>query len=611
MIFVSGSTAEISREVRHSVVEHLFLSVPEMRFQADPGNNFKMRKRTTAIQLLWILFLACTLSAWGQTPLVITTQADSLLCHSDDNGELFWEINGGEGPYNYEWRRLNNAFVFSGGTQMDPGPGGPVGGTLEANTYVLTVEDNSGALVRDTIEIGEPERILVLGISLSDAICAESCDGLINMTVGGGTGQLTTSWNDSSFQGPIREGLCQGEYVFFITDERGCRQKGSVPISAPPSIEVEFTSVLPTCSGAANGSISAEASGGVGGFEYQWSTGSSGSQVTDVASNSYVLTVIDEGGCEKDFSTLLPDGPPLDANVQVNYGCGDGNLIVSTQPINGSGPYEYEWSTGSSLPLLFQMSSGQYSLSLTDADGCTDQVDFVLDFVPPLTVEAQVQDVSCPGASDGNIVLNVSGGLPPYELLWDDQNDMMLRSDLSGGDYGYNINASGCGFAGNVQVQEPPAFQVSFNFVPQTDNFLMATALVSGGTFPYQYQWSNGGSGITANNLVEGQLYTVLITDANGCQQQWEFTPTLTDVDQFETKDQLSVFPNPSDGYFWIDHPEGGTYRLYDLQGRLLRTGEFFPGQARRIDISDAPSAAYQLQFFSPSSSSSTLLVKE
>lgn len=569
-----------------------------------------MTSKTVPILLLLATSMAFSTICRAQTPLQISAQADSLQCHSDDDGELSWLISGGEGPYSYEWRRLGSSFVFSGGTQMDEGAGGPIGGNLEANTYVITVEDNTGEIALDTIEIGEPERILVLDIAISDALCAESCDGWVNLTVGGGTGQLTTSWNDDEV-GASRENLCPGEYVFFIIDERGCRQKGSIPISAPPPIEVVFTENSPTCSGATNGTLTAAANGGLGELQYNWSNGDEGPQLSNANSASYQLSITDEGGCVKEFNTFLPDGPPLDANVQVNYGCGDGNLIVSTLPINGSGPYSYQWSTGSSAPLLFQMSSGQYGLSLTDGNGCVDQVSFELDFVAPLMVDAQVQNVSCPGAADGGIVLNVSGGLPPYELLWNDDLSGLEPSSLSGGEYGYNINASGCGLAGNVLVSEPQSFELNLSFAPQSDDLLMATAFVSGGTFPYQYQWSNGNSGMTASNLVLDQVYTLIVTDVNGCQEVWEIQASLTDVEDVEYSDMLSVYPNPSSDIFWIAHEAGGVYQIYDAQGKMVSRGETSSRESVAVDLQDFPAGSYHLEFLTPKGRFARTLIKQ
>ncbi len=568
-----------------------------------------MTSKTVPILLLLAISMAFSTYCGAQTPLQINAQTDSLQCHSDDDGELSWIISGGEGPYSYEWRRLGSSFVFSGGSQMDEGVGGPIGGNLEANTYVITVEDNTGEIALDTIEIGEPDRILVLDIAISDALCAESCDGWVELTVGGGTGQLTITWSDNEV-GASRENLCPGEYVFFIIDERGCRQKGSIPIGAPPPIEVVFTDTSPTCSGAANGAVTADASGGVGELQYNWSNGDAGPQLSDVNSGSYQLSITDDGGCVKEFDTFLPDGPPLDANVQVNYGCGDGNLIVSTLPINGSGPYTYQWSTGSSAPLLFQMSSGQYGLSLTDGNGCVDQVSFELDFVAPLMVEAQVQDVSCPGAEDGGIILDVSGGLPPYELLWNDDLSGLEPSSLSGGEYGYNINASGCGLAGNVLVSEPQAFELNLSFAPQSDELLTATAFVSGGTFPYQYQWSNGNSGMTASNLVSDQVYTLIVTDLNGCQEVWEIQASLTDIEDVEHSDKLSIYPNPSADIFWIAHEDGGVFRIYNTQGKMVKSGEVSPEQSIPVDLQLFPVGSYHLELLTPRGRLARVLIK-
>lgn len=560
-------------------------------------DNHKMIITSRRFSLFLGLLLCAFGVAWGQTDfLEVSATADSLLCHGDDNGELYWEITDGISPYTYEWRRLGTSFVFASGSQTIDGLAGPVGGNLEANTYELTVTDAAGNLARDTIEIGEPAALLVIDIEVSNSRCADTCEGWINMTVGGGTGALLTTWSDGFEGSSNRADLCADEYVFFLTDERGCRQKGLIEISAPPAIETDFELTMPSCAGAANGSVVLTASGGTGELAYNWSTGATISALTDAGAGAYQVTVTDAENCISVTSTELPEGPPLQANVQVNYGCGDGRLIVSSSPINGTAPYSYQWSTGSLEPILAQMNSGAYSVSLEDANGCLDTQDFTLNYVEPLQTQEQIRDVSCPGAADGEIEVEISGGVPPYELRWEQGTTGLQRINLAGGSYAYNVNASGCGFARTVTVYEPQPLEVELVFDPQSDDLLTALAFPSGGTFPYQYQWSTGSSGRAASNLVPDQTYFLTITDANACTLEWEVRPSLTDVNFLEAA-SINVYPNPSTGEFWIDYPSSIAvqYLVYDVHGRLIIEGSMNNSESLQIDLSREPAGGYIL----------------
>ena len=578
--------------------------------------NNQLMKKPPQFQLLFLFLLACSTGAFAQgASLQVEAQADSLRCHGDDDGELFWQINGGLAPYSYEWQRLNNAFVFASGDQSSTALAGPVGGDLEANSYIITVRDAAGAEARDTIEIGEPTRILVSDIELDNARCGDSCDGRILMTIGGGTGALLTQWSDGPELGPNREGLCPGEYVFFIDDERGCRQKGSIGINAPPVIETEVVSVIPSCIGAANGELSATGTGGTGELTFAWSNGEVGTNITGLQSGEYELTITDQDACELLTAVTLPTGPQMQANVQVNYGCGDGQLLVSTQPINGTPPYTYNWSTGSSAPWLFQMSSGTYALSLEDSDGCQDEVTFELDFVPPLIVEEDIQAVTCPGSSDGAVNLSIEGGLPPYLVRWGDNITALERTALSGGTYDYNITAGGCALAGVVFVEEPPAWEVEFIFSPQTDQFLTATAFVTGGSFPYQFQWSNGSNGMSANNLNPELVYTLRVTDVNGCLREWEVSPGLTSTEGLANDLPIEVYPNPSTGVFYLSPKRSSysfdEYTVYAPDGRVVHCGKLSLSDPLQIDLGNFPAGLYQLRVLGGAKPIAIPLVKQ
>lgn len=579
----------------------------------DPVNIHDMKRRSFKFQLLFLFLLSLFSKLSSQeTLLQLTTTADSLQCHGDDNGELFWTINGGIAPYTFEWRRLSSSFVFSGGSQPNPGPGGPIGGNLEATTYILTVEDAAGNTSTDTIEIGEPARILVTDIALGDVSCASLCDGFVDITFAGGTGQLSTSWNDSPAEGAYRDGLCAGEYVFVVQDERGCRQKGNIPISEPPPIEVEADFTVPVCAGLDDGSITLTSSGGTGEHTYTWPGGSSGATLASIEAGQYVATVMDEAGCTEELEISLPDGPVMSANLNYNYGCGDGRLIVSSQPVNGTEPFIYEWSTGSNLPFLYQMSAGNYSLSLTDANGCTDELDFTLAYVPPLEVEEAVQDASCPGAADGAINLDISGGMPPYGLSWTDNNNNTNRTNMESGTYQYNINASGCGYAGVVQVNEPQALAVQLDYTPLLNGTINVTAYASGGTPQYTYQWSNGSAGTTAIGLDPTQLYWLTVTDANGCSSEWEVDFATTTVATI-AEDDPQVYPNPGGGLFTVAFPGAAQpceYFVFDQLGRVIREGKSRMDSSFRLDLKAEPAGTYFLVINTPAGRHSEVLFK-
>lgn len=526
--------------------------------------------------------------------------APPLACFGDSNGQLSFSVSGGTPPYLYEWSTLSNPFIFAQGEMLLAAEQLAVGGTLTADEYLLKIEDANGELIQDTFYLENPPLIQITAIDIGSSICGTDCDGFIAMEVGGGTGLLTTSWIDTDFMGPDREALCAGEYVFIISDENGCTQKGILPIEGPTALQIESSIITPTCLGAHNGTIEIEASGGAGEYSYTWSSGQQEASLNDLPAGTYQVSLTDGNGCSTSEAYILPDGPPLSSNLQVNYGCGDGNIVVSTQPINGNAPFNYQWSTGAQSPVLYAMSAGNYSLVMEDADGCTTSEDFTVDFVTPLSVETIVTDVSCFGSADGDISLMITGGQPPFNINWDNGMNGNEISGLNGDEYLFNLSASGCGFAQLVNVVEPNEIMAEVYFTPGENNTLSGTALISGGTAPYILEWSNGSSNSTIHNLLPEETYSLMVTDARQCTNAFEVVARLTAVDELNAGEGLMIAPNPSSDIIWLVSSEVFSgdipYRLYSNNGQLLRTGHWTNRES--LDLSMLSSGTYYLQLW-------------
>jgi hypothetical protein len=541
---------------------------------------------------------------WGrstnaqETPLAVQTEDVLLDCFGDTNGGLVWTVSGGTAPYTYQWSRLSNAFVFAAGSQMEAGTFGPITGGLEANTYLLKITDATGAMVNGTAHIVEPPPIQVTDISVESLTCATVCDGRILMEIGGGTGAIAVTWADSPSTSPNRSALCTGEYLFFLTDEQGCSQKGIVEIDGPPPLELITNRTIPSCAGAANGSLQLQVTGGMGEYDYEWATGGNVSTLVNATAGSYPVTVSDANNCLLDTVLTLPDGPSLLANPQIGYGCGDGQILVATQPINGVSPYTYQWSTGATSSYLLGMSAGMYALTLTDNNGCEAIKNFTIAYVPPLSISASVADVSCFGAQDGAVNLQVSGGQPPFALSWSNGANGMGVNSLAGGEYTYVLSAAGCGQARSVIINEPSAISTNFYFDLQTNNLITAFAQVQGGIPPYQYLWSNGQSSPEATNLSPTTSYSLTVTDATNCSVIWDVQPALTSTEDVTFSD-VQVFPNPHQDQFTIQLPSEATnasYRLLNLAGQEVLAWNKLPITSALINTTFLPAGCYVLE---------------
>ena len=159
----------------------------------------------------------------------------------------------------------------------------------------------------------------------------------------------------------------------------------------------------------------------------------------------------------------------------------------------------------------------------------------ILEVKPDLVLDLVSQPVSCTNGSDGSASLNSASGSPPYSYSWSTGANTVTINSLSVGTYTVTISdEQGCTGVGSVFVPEQPPLSASIivnNLSCNNSATGMMSGLVTGGTSPYSYQWSNGVTSQQANNLPVG-LYMLTVTDSKGCtttiSAQMEELPQLT-----------------------------------------------------------------------------------
>jgi len=194
-------------------------------------------------------------------------------------------------------------------------------------------------------------------------------------------------------------------------------------------INVTINSSNPTCAGFTDGSATAIASGGNGSYSFSWSNGRSGQRITGLSAVTYTVTVTDTDGNTGTRSTTLTDPAELLGTItQGGSTCAltDGASVTVS---GGTSPYTYLWSNGQTGSSASNLGFGTVCVDITDASGCDLRVCESLSI--PLSVDAQAEDVLCPGGCDGVVNAVVAGGVRPVTYLWDDGstnavNDMLL-----------------------------------------------------------------------------------------------------------------------------------------------------------------------------------------
>ncbi len=364
--------------------------------------------------------------------------------------------------------------------------------------------------------------------SKTDLTCFGSNDGTAQVQVSGGQGPYTYAWSTGETTNAIQN-LGSGTYLVTVNDVNNCAIESSVEVTTPAELTTTVDQTSPSAPGVSDGSATINASGGTAPFTYQWGSGATGATQNNLSEGTYSITVTDANGCTREQSFTMSASPVTcdDFDISVNAieiicNGGEGGLLAST--VGGTSPISYEWSNGPTTNSNFNITAGVYSVTATDNEGCIIADTITLTEPPALNFDLEMTPESAPGATDGTATANVSGGVPPYTYLWSTGATTSMITNLTGGSYFVEVfDALGCGVSGQIVVEttiDCSDFVLEEIQVQDVNCFGgfdgQATAIVSGGTEPYSYIWSNNATGPSYDNFQTG-TYTVTIADDNDC----------------------------------------------------------------------------------------------
>lgn len=368
-------------------------------------------------------------------------------------------------------------------------------------------------------------------LSLTATVTPVSCFGLSDGAVAtsvSGTGPFTYSWSPFGGTGPTATGLPAGVYTVTVTDVYGCTINPAYTVTQPTPLTATTSKTNVTCNGLNNGIIVTTAAGGNGGYTYAWSpAGGTSATAGSLAPGTYTVTVKDAKLCQTTATASISQPTALSISIasSANVSCkGASDGTVTAVASGGTPPYIYSWS---SLPIQTNatasgLSSGTYTVTVTDANGCTATAVRTITEPMQLALSTSQTNISCAGGSNGTASVNVSGGTPGYTYNWNPgAGTASTASGLSAGSYSVTVTDSrGCTKDTTVTLTQPQVLSITTSATPvtcYTGTDGSATVSASGGRSPYTYLWSpSGGGGASAHGLSAG-TYTVAVTDMNGC----------------------------------------------------------------------------------------------
>ncbi|EMS31737.1 CHU large protein [Mariniradius saccharolyticus AK6] len=470
-------------------------------------------------------------------------------CFGQGNGGISISIGGGTGSLGVEWFVAGNfsTVISTNQNLINVGPG----------QYTVKVYDlgNNSCFVQETFTIPPtPELLLGLDGPPVNVLCFGESTGAINIAVSGGTGTYTYAWTGpSGFTSTQKNinGLAAGLYNVTVTDANGCiKELKDILVSQPPSaIAINLlTKIEPKCFDSTDGRIEVQIGGGVPTYSIQWQKETSpgvfdpipgtSPTLSNIGAGTYKILVTDANGCTNERIIDLAAPAPLVVTLVSKddvtcHGRNDGRITINVA--GGTGLYFFSWDHGFINQNPSNLSAGIYSVTVTDANGCSTRLENI-EIIQPDPLDINLVNISGPSCAytDGSIEVDFVGWIPGLSTSrWIKLADNSIVAEntntitnLAPGFYRVEYSLSGaCTVTKTYSVPGPSQPLTLFTnpqdaSCPGESGILFINAI--GGVPSYTYSIFVGGVWqVITNSILSGLTagtYDVKVTDAAGCE---------------------------------------------------------------------------------------------
>jgi gliding motility-associated-like protein len=507
-------------------------------------------------------------------------------CQDAADGNIDVTITGGTPGYSFNW--LGNGVDVSSEDQTALGVG----------LYEVLIVDSNSCTITLSINLTAPDPVLI-GATLSqfdggfNVPCNGDCDGTIDANIVSPFGNYTFAWSGpdgfvSSNEDLIT--LCAGDYTITLLDSLNCLHSNTFTIAQPEILEGTINSTLDCTSGSVQ--LCVTVTGGSGNYSYLWETGTAIGCIDVTEDGNYCVDINDSNGCAAQICADADPSVPYNGSIltTTNATCGLCNGAIDINVTGGTGTYDFDWTGNVSNPAdedQEDLCEGNYSVLITDGNDCIITLSSSIEAGSPIDLSVSATNVACFGASSGSVTAQVINASLPLDVQWTDANNNPIGegltvNELPAGTYIFSyIDAVGCTDSEPVTVTENGALDIAvllslfgeYNIseADGTDGSIDVT--VTGGTSPYEYQWTPA-VGTTADNEVSGLIagtYNLVVVDENGCSL--DTTITLTEPEYLGLPTGLSPNGDGMNDFYVIPGVlkcENSDFKVFNRWGNVV-----------------------------------------
>jgi gliding motility-associated-like protein len=471
---------------------------------------------------------------------------------------------GGTPPYTLVW---DDVALMRGDTFAQ---------NLCAGRFPVQILDKNACSAWDTLVIQAPSP-LTLGFNSINPSCANAMDGQGSALVNGGQLPYQYLWSNGATTANVGNLTC-GEYIVTVTDANACTISDTLVLSCQSALSIANIQSSPVrCFGTSSGELIVTPQGGTQPYFYLWSDPNkqADSSAMNLAVGTYTVTVRDARGCTATATETVtqPDSIVIRL-VATNVRCfGETNGQVEAVISGGRRPFMYEWSTTSPDSVLINLPTGNYSLTLRDANGCAVSAPAVTISQPPTPISATAIQTkkACFGTNDGQALARGSGGVgSPYTFVWNTGQQDSLITNLSPDTFSVTVSdIRGCSDTTSIVLEKLTQVKVTLLSVPaschdSSDGSVFINVLEGGDgkgdSTLYTYLWSVPAPLVqTYLTGVAGGTYFLTVTDRQGCSAVNSIPVGAPRPLQPSVQPLAAACYNTATGSIQVTQIEGGT----------------------------------------------------